>query len=48
LTVWVYTNTAKEVGDIDHMKAFANEDAAERWFAKHDAEGVAFEYTVVS
>jgi hypothetical protein len=30
------------------MKVFANEDAAERWFAEHDPEGVAFEYTVLS
>jgi hypothetical protein len=48
LTVWVYINAAKEVGDVDHMKAFANEDAAERWFAKHDPEDVALEYTVLS
>ena len=43
-TVWIYINTAKEVGDVDHLKVFANEDAAERWFAEHDPEGVAFEY----
>jgi hypothetical protein len=46
-TVWVYVNTAKEVGDIDHLKVFACEDAAERWFAEHDPEGVAFEYLVI-
>ena len=44
VTVWIYSN--KEVGDVDHLKVFANEDAAERWFTEHDPEGVAFEYPV--
>ena len=35
------------LGGKDHLKVFASEDAAERWFAKHDPEGVAFEYPVV-
>jgi hypothetical protein len=30
-----------------HLKVFASEEAAERWFAEHDPEGVAFEYAVV-
>jgi hypothetical protein len=34
------------VGDKDHLKVFANEDAMETWFAEHDPEGVAFEYEV--
>ena len=46
-TVWVYVDTSKEIGDVDHLKVFANEDAAERWFAEYDPEGVAFEYPVV-
>lgn len=46
-TVWVYINTAKEVGDEDHLRVFASEEAAERWFAEHDPEGVAFEYPVI-
>jgi hypothetical protein len=29
MTVWIYVNTSKEVGDVDHLKVFANEDAAE-------------------
>ena len=45
MTVWIYINTAKEVGDVDHLKVFG-EDAAERWFAEHDPEGVAFEYPI--
>jgi bifunctional non-homologous end joining protein LigD len=47
LTVWIYINTAKEVGDVDHLKVFTSEDAAERWCAEHDPEGVAFEYPVI-
>jgi hypothetical protein len=45
--VWVYINTAKEVGDVDHLKVFANVDAAEKWFAENDPEGVAFDYEVL-
>jgi hypothetical protein len=47
MTVWIYVNTSKEVGDEGHLKVFASEEAAERWFADHDPEGVAFEYPVV-
>jgi hypothetical protein len=47
VTVWIYINTAKEVGDEDHLKVFATEEAAERWFAENDPEGVAFEYPVL-
>jgi hypothetical protein len=28
MTVWIYVNTRKEVGDVEHLKVFANEDAA--------------------
>jgi hypothetical protein len=28
-TVWVYVDTSKEVGDIDHLKVFADEETAE-------------------
>jgi hypothetical protein len=34
-------------GDVDHLKGFANEKAAEEWFAEHDPEAVAFEYPVI-
>jgi hypothetical protein len=46
-TVWVYVNTAKELGDVDHLKVFANLEAAEKWFEENDPEGVAFEYEVL-
>jgi hypothetical protein len=47
MTVFVYVNTANQVGDKDHIKLFANQDAAEKWFEENDPEGVAFEYEVL-
>ena len=46
-TVWIYVDTRKQVGDKDHLKVFANQDAARQWFGEHDREGVAFEYPVI-
>ena len=46
MTVFVYVNTSKQVGDVDHLKVFATLDAAEIWLAGNDPEGVAFEYDV--
>jgi hypothetical protein len=46
-TVLIYFNTSAEVGDVDHLKVFANEDAAEKWFADNDPEGAAFGYEVI-
>ena len=34
MTVFVYVNTSKQVGDIEHLKVFANQDAADTWFRK--------------
>ena len=47
MTVLIYVNTSKQVGDPDHLKVFANAVAAEAWFAKNDPEGVAFENEVL-
>src|ERR1700704_6011415 len=47
-TVWIYVNTNKKVGDVDHLKVFASADAADRWFKKNDAAGVAFRYEVLT
>jgi hypothetical protein len=47
MTVWIYVNSRKGVGDVDHLKVFADRDAANAWFAEHDPEGVAFEYPVL-
>lgn len=46
-TVLIYVNTSRNVGDVDHVKVFANQDAADRWFTEHDPEGVAFVYEVI-
>ena len=47
MTVLIYVNTSKQVGDPEHIKVFANEDAADTWFEENDPEGVAFEYEVL-
>lgn len=47
MIIFVYVNTAKQVGDKDHIKLFANQDAAEKWFEENDPEGVAFKYEVL-
>ena len=35
MTVFVYVDTGKQVGDPDNLKVFANADAAETWFAEN-------------
>ena len=47
MSVFVYVDTSKQVGDPEHIKVFANQDAAETWLAENDPEGVAFEYLVL-
>jgi hypothetical protein len=47
MTLFVYANTSKQIGDADHVKAFANVDAAEKRFEENEPEGVAFEYEVL-
>jgi hypothetical protein len=47
MTVWVYVDTRKQVGDKDHLKVFASEDAAETGLEQNNPEGVAFEYEVL-
>ena len=46
MAVWIYVDTKKQVGDVDHLKVFASEAAAERWFKENAPEGVAFEYHI--
>ena len=46
-TVWNNVDTNKEVGDVDHLKAFATPELADEWFKENDQEGVAFEYEVL-
>jgi ribosomal protein L34E len=47
-TVWIYVDTNKKVGNVDHLKVFASTDAADRWFKKNDPAGVAFRYEVLT
>ena len=47
MTVFIYVDTSKEVGDPDHLKVFANADAADTWLEENVPEGVAFEYEVL-
>jgi hypothetical protein len=48
VNVLIYVvNTSKEVGDVDHLKVFANQDVAETWFQENDPEGVALEDEVL-
>ena len=47
MTVFVYVDTSKQVGDAEHVKVFANGEAAEAWLAENDPEGVTFEYEVI-
>jgi hypothetical protein len=42
MMVFVYVNTSKRIGDNEHIKVSANQDAAESWFEENDPEG-AFE-----
>ena len=47
MTVLIYVDTSKQVGDPDHLGVFANADAADAWFAENDPAGVAFKYEVL-
>jgi hypothetical protein len=40
MTVWIYVDTRRQVGDKDHLKVFVSEKAANAWFEKLDPEGV--------
>ncbi len=34
MTVWIDVNTSRDVGDVNHLKVFATELAANRWARK--------------
>jgi hypothetical protein len=48
MTVWVYINTAKEVGDVDHLKVFASEDACENGLPRMTRKALCFGMTQFS
>ncbi len=33
-TVWIYVDTSKEVGDVDHLKVFATPELADEWLKR--------------
>ncbi|UPK19149.1 hypothetical protein [Bradyrhizobium sp. 131] len=50
-TAWIYLNDydngeRRHVGDPEWVKVFTSADAADKWLAKHDPEGVAWECQV--
>ena len=47
MTVFVYVDTSKQVGDPEHINVFATTDAADTWLEENGPEGVAFEYEVI-
>ena len=47
MTVFIYVDTSKEVGDPDHLKFFATADAADTWLEENEPEGLAFVYEVL-
>jgi len=47
MTVRIYVDTSKQVGDHDHLRVVASEIAAKTWLQENDPEGVAFEYEVL-
>lgn len=47
MSVFVYVDSSKQVGDPRHLKVFATPDATETWFEENDPEGVAFKYEVL-
>jgi hypothetical protein len=47
MTVWIYIDSGKQVGDPDYLKVFADEATAESWLSENDPIGVAFEYEVL-
>jgi hypothetical protein len=47
MTVFVYVDPNKQVGDPDHIKVFASQDAAETWLLENDPDGLTFEYEVL-
>ena len=46
VTVWIYTDSNKQVGDPHQFHVFASREAAERWLNEFDPNGAVFEYPV--
>jgi hypothetical protein len=39
-TVWIYVDTNKEVGDVDHLKVFATPELADEWLKENDPKAL--------
>jgi hypothetical protein len=39
-TVWIYVDTGKEVGDVDHLKVFATPELADEWLKENDPKAL--------
>ena len=46
-TVWIYVDTRPRFFDINHLRVFADAEAARAWFVENDPEGIAFECPVM-
>ena len=46
MSVFIYADTISQAGDPEHLKVFANQEAAQDWLEEYDPESVAFEYDV--
>ena len=48
-TVWIYVDPLAGLDEDsgNHLKVFATKEAADKWFAQNDPEGVAFEHEVL-
>ncbi|WP_338699160.1 DUF5658 family protein [Bradyrhizobium sp. 26S5] len=47
MKVWIFTDKSKAVGDPEHLKVFATNEAARAWFDETDHVGVAFAYEII-
>jgi hypothetical protein len=47
MTVLIYLDADRQVGDPGHLKVIAKADTAETWFEENYLEGVAFDYEVL-
>jgi hypothetical protein len=48
MTVWIYVDNKYQVGHPDHLKVFADQETADKWFHENDCEGTAFGYEVIT
>ncbi len=39
MKVWIYVNMSKQLGDVGHLKVFADKAHANAWFDEHDPKG---------